>query len=76
MVIIIIRLWEKEEVDVGGSKLLQFGGSKLLQFGGSKLLQFGGKKIDFQAIYEWIVKMISMLFYGTKDRYRWRGQRV
>ena len=60
----------------GGFKLSKGGsGNKLLQFGGSKLLQFGGKKIDFQAIYEWIVKMISMLFYGTKDkdRYRWRA---
>lgn len=54
------------------------GGFKLSSGGvsGNKLLQQGGKKIDFQAIYEWIVKMISMLFYGTKTQYRWRAQRV
>lgn len=44
--------------------------------GGNKLLQQGGKKIDFQAIYEWIVKMISMLFYGTKNQYCWRANNV
>ena len=38
--------------------------------GGNKLLQYGEKKkMDFQTIYEWIVKMISMLFYGTKNQY-------
>jgi hypothetical protein len=52
----------------GGFKLSKGGGVS-----GNKLLQFGGKKIDFQAIYDWIVKMISMLFYGTKNQYRWRA---
>lgn len=56
----------------GGGFKLSSGGAVT---GISKLLQFGGKKIDFQAIYEWIVRMISMLFYGTKDKnqYRWRA---
>ena len=44
--------------------------------GGNKLLQYGEKKMDFQAIYEWIVKMISMLFYGTKNQYFWRANNV
>ena len=52
----------------GGFKLSRGGGTGI-----SKLLQYGGRKIDLQTIYEWIVKMISMLFYGTKNQYRWRA---
>ena len=42
--------------------------------GGNKCLQVGGK-INFQTIYKWIVRMISILFYGTENRYRWRSSR-
>lgn len=45
------------------------GTNRKKQSGGG-CIQVGGQ-INFQTIYEWILRMISNLFYGTKKRYRW-----